>query len=110
MRASAYVAFDGHQDDDITPYLFKTTDGGATWTSIANDLPDVASRSRRSRSIRAIRICCFAGTEFGLYWSFDGGTQLDAGAAAILPPVRDRPTSSINPQPTISSSARTAAA
>ena len=29
---TAYVSFDGHQDDDFKPYIFKTTDSGATWT------------------------------------------------------------------------------
>lgn len=69
---TAYVAFDGHRDDDLTPYIFKTTDGGATWTSIAGDLPigmviKTLAEDPRNPSL------LFAGTEFGLYWSFDGG-------------------------------------
>ena len=32
---TAYVAFDGHQDDDFKPYVFRTVDAGATWSAIA---------------------------------------------------------------------------
>ena len=34
-----YVAFDNHRWNDFTPYLYRTTDGGRTFQSIANDLP-----------------------------------------------------------------------
>lgn len=67
-----YVAFDGHGDDDMAPYLFRTSDGGATWTSIAGDLPagnPVKSFEEHPRN----RDLLFAGTEFGLYVTFDGG-------------------------------------
>ena len=37
---NAYATFDGHQDDDFKPYIYKTTDQGASWTSIAGDMPD----------------------------------------------------------------------
>lgn len=69
---TAYVTFDGHRDDDMTPYIFKTTDGGATWTSIVNDLP-VGMVVRTLTEDPRNRNVLFAGTEFGLYWSFDGG-------------------------------------
>ena len=76
----AYVAFDGHWDDDMHPYLFKTTDGGATWTSIAGDIPR-GSRSRRIEEDPRNPNLLFAGTEFGLYWSFDGGAHWSTAAA-----------------------------
>ncbi|HKW09976.1 MAG TPA: hypothetical protein VJO33_06325 [Gemmatimonadaceae bacterium] len=69
---TAYVAFDGHTDDDMQPYLFKTTDGGATWTSIAGDLPANGPMKTVTEDPRNSRLL-FAGTEFGLYWSLDGG-------------------------------------
>jgi photosystem II stability/assembly factor-like uncharacterized protein len=83
---TAYVAFDGHYDDDMAPYLFRTTDGGATWTPIVGDLP-------AGRAIKVVaehptnREVLFAGTEFGLYVTVDGGRRwMQAGGA--LPPVR----------------------
>jgi photosystem II stability/assembly factor-like uncharacterized protein len=67
----AYVAFDGHTDDDMHPYLFRTDDGGATWRSIAN-LPDgMVVKTLTEDPINPDLL--FAGTEFGLYWSLDGG-------------------------------------
>ena len=69
---TAYVTFDGHRDDDMTPYIFKTVDGGATWVSIAGDLPTgivVRTLVEDPRNSAVL----FAGTEFGLYWSLDGG-------------------------------------
>ena len=68
----AYVAFDGHTDDDLHPYLFRTTDGGATWASIAADLPDASPVKTIAEDAHDTQLL-FAGTEFGLYWSNDGG-------------------------------------
>lgn len=69
---TAYVTFDGHYDDDLAPYVFKTTDGGATWTSIAGDLPPGTPVKTLTEDPRNPSVL-FAGTEFGLYWTFDGG-------------------------------------
>ena len=69
---TAYVAFDGHTDDDLRPYLFRTTDGGATWTSIAGDLPNGAPIKTVAEDPRNPQLL-FAGTEFGLYCSTNGG-------------------------------------
>lgn len=69
---TAYVTFDGHRDDDLTPYIFKTTDGGITWLSIAGDLPPGVIVHTLTEDPRNPELL-FAGTEFGLYWSFDGG-------------------------------------
>ncbi len=83
---TAFVAFDGHYDDDMAPYLFRTTDGGATWASVAGDLP--AGHSVKSVAEHpSNRDVLYAGTEFGLYVTFDGGKHwLHAGDA--LPRVR----------------------
>jgi photosystem II stability/assembly factor-like uncharacterized protein len=67
----AYVAFDGHADDDMKPYLFRTSDGGATWRSIAGFPPGVVVKTLTEDPID--RDLLFAGTEFGLYWSSDAG-------------------------------------
>jgi photosystem II stability/assembly factor-like uncharacterized protein len=69
---TAYATFDGHADDDQHPYVFKTTDGGATWSSISSDLPAGGSVKTLTEDPRNPNLL-FAGTEFGLYWSFDGG-------------------------------------
>ena len=36
----AYVALDNHKFGDYSPYLFKTTNGGKSWKSISNGIPD----------------------------------------------------------------------
>jgi photosystem II stability/assembly factor-like uncharacterized protein len=68
----AFVAFDGHTDDDLEPYVFETRDGGATWRSIAGDLPARGPVKTLTEDPRNPQLL-FAGTEFGLYWSVDGG-------------------------------------
>jgi hypothetical protein len=70
--ATAYVSFDGHQDDDFKPYIYKTTDFGATWTSIAADIPDGMSVHALAEHPRN-RNVLFAGTEFGVFVSLNGG-------------------------------------
>ena len=69
---AAYVCFDGHQDDDFKPYIFKTTDFGATWTSVAVDLPDGMAVHALAEHPRN-RNLLLAGTEFGLFVTHDGG-------------------------------------
>lgn len=69
---TAYVTFDGHTDDDMKPYVFKSTDGGATWASVAGDLPEGNPVKTLTEDPRNPNLL-FAGTEFGLYWTFDGG-------------------------------------
>jgi photosystem II stability/assembly factor-like uncharacterized protein len=83
---TAYVAFDGHYDDDQAPYIFRTTDAGASWTPIVGDLP-------AGHSVKAVaeypgnRAVLFAGTEFGLYVTADGGKHW-THAGGALPRVR----------------------
>ncbi|HZN05220.1 MAG TPA: hypothetical protein VFB65_00475 [Pyrinomonadaceae bacterium] len=86
---TAYVGFDNHQNNDFKPYLLKTTDAGRTWTSLSSNLP-------RNGPVLAIAedhvnpSLLFAGTEFGLWFSVDGGQkwiQLKGGLPTIA--VRD---------------------
>jgi photosystem II stability/assembly factor-like uncharacterized protein len=82
----AYVVFDGHNDDDLTPHVFRSTDGGVTWTSIAGDLPNgVVARTIEEHPRNPNLL--FLGTEFGLYWTFDGGRHWTR-ATGNMPPVR----------------------
>ena len=85
----AYVAFDGHWDDDMRPLLFKTTDAGATWMSIAGDIPAWKPIKTIEEDPRNPNLL-FAGTEFGLYWSFDGGTHWSMASGNVPPVIIDR--------------------
>jgi photosystem II stability/assembly factor-like uncharacterized protein len=83
---TAFVAFDGHYDDDMAPYLFRTTDAGATWAPIVGDLP--AGHSIKSLAEHpSNRAVLFAGTEFGLYYTADAGKHWSY-AGRNLPRVR----------------------
>jgi photosystem II stability/assembly factor-like uncharacterized protein len=71
---TAYAAVDTHKLDDVKPYIFKTTDFGKTWTKITNGIPDGAyTHAVREDPVR--RNLLYAGTETGLYISFDGGAN-----------------------------------
>ncbi|HVN76854.1 MAG TPA: hypothetical protein VMT19_11090 [Thermoanaerobaculaceae bacterium] len=73
-KATAYVAATRYKFDDFRPYLYKTTDYGRTWTVISNGIPDGAfTRVVREDPVR--RGLLYAGTETGLYVSFDDGAS-----------------------------------
>ena len=69
---TAYVAFDLHYRDDPAPYLFKTTDFGATWTDITGDLPRWGSTYVIREDPTNPRVL-YVGTEAGLFVSINGG-------------------------------------
>ncbi|MGC2670892.1 MAG: hypothetical protein WA299_03430, partial [Candidatus Acidiferrum sp.] len=69
---TAYVAIDRHQLDDFHPYFFKTADFGKTWTKITNGLPD-SSYAQVVREDPKRKGLLYAGTENGVYISFDDG-------------------------------------
>jgi photosystem II stability/assembly factor-like uncharacterized protein len=72
--AAAYVAVKNYQNDDRKPYIFKTADYGKTWTKIVNGIPeDDFVHAVREDPMRAGLL--FAGTEHGIYVSFDDGAQ-----------------------------------
>jgi photosystem II stability/assembly factor-like uncharacterized protein len=88
---TAYVAADHHQDNDYTAYFFKTTDYGRTWTRLTLDMPAMktgwAHVLREDPKNRAI---LYAGTELGVWVSFDGGTRWTSLRQNIPPaPIRD---------------------
>jgi photosystem II stability/assembly factor-like uncharacterized protein len=71
---TAYVAADRHRLDDFHPYALITRDYGQTWTSIAQGLPDGAYvHVVRADPTRAGLL--FAGTERGIYVSYDTGAH-----------------------------------
>jgi photosystem II stability/assembly factor-like uncharacterized protein len=71
---TAYLVVDNHRMDDMKPYLFKTTDGGKTWTSLTDKLPkDVFLRVVREDPKKKGML--YLGTERGLWFSTDGGAK-----------------------------------
>lgn len=71
-EGAAYVTFDGHRSDDFMPYVFKTTDFGATWTSIAGNLSGghslyVVREDHKNENL------LFVGSEFACFATLDGG-------------------------------------
>jgi photosystem II stability/assembly factor-like uncharacterized protein len=70
--AVAYVAATRYKLQDNHPYLYKTTDYGKTWTKITTGIPDTDfTRVVREDPVR--RGLLYAGTETGVYVSFDDG-------------------------------------
>lgn len=85
---TAYVAKSRHHQDDFRPFLFKTTDFGATWAAIESGLPDrpvnVVFEDYTNSNL------LFAGTDIGVYVSVDGGGNWTALKGNFPPaPVTD---------------------
>ena len=70
--ATAYVAATMYKWDDNKPYLYKTSDFGKTWKKITNGIPATAF-TRVIREDPNKRGLLYAGTETGVYVSFDDG-------------------------------------
>jgi photosystem II stability/assembly factor-like uncharacterized protein len=69
---TAYASIDRHRVDDLGAYILRTTDGGKTWTSIARGIPD-GSFVNVIREDPVRRGLLYAGTETGVFVSFDDG-------------------------------------
>jgi len=71
---TAYVAVDRHQNDDMTPWIYKTNDYGKTWTKVVKGIPD-------NTFVRVVREdpkkpgLLYAGTETGVFVSFNEGAD-----------------------------------
>jgi photosystem II stability/assembly factor-like uncharacterized protein len=69
---TAYAAIDRHRLDDDQPYIYRTHDGGRTWTLVTEGIP-------RGYFVNAVREdplkpgLLYAATELGMYVSFDDG-------------------------------------
>jgi photosystem II stability/assembly factor-like uncharacterized protein len=70
----AYAACDGFINGDFKPYLFRTTDGGLSWTSINANLPAKGSTYCIAED-HVNPDLLFTGTQFGLYMTNDGGKE-----------------------------------
>ncbi len=84
-----FASFDNILRDDFKPYIYKSTDKGKTWTSISGNLP-------KNGTVHTIQQdfvnpdLLFAGTEFGCFFTIDGGkvwVQLKSGLPDVA--VRD---------------------
>jgi len=69
---TAYLAVDRHRLDDFRPYLYRTHDGGRTWTALGGGISD-GSFANAVREDPVRRGLLYAGTEKGVYVSFDDG-------------------------------------
>ena len=70
-EGTAYVAKNGYRNDDFRPFLYKTEDFGATWTSLAAGLPhepvNVVFEDAKNPGL------LFVGNDTGVFVSIDGG-------------------------------------
>ncbi len=71
---TAYVAVDRHQNDDLRPYIYKTSDYGKSWTKVTSGIPENAF-VRAVREDPKKRGLLYAGTENGMYVSFNDGAE-----------------------------------
>jgi photosystem II stability/assembly factor-like uncharacterized protein len=87
--ATAYVSTTRYKHDDFRPYLWKTTNYGRTWTKITNGIPaDDFTRVIREDPTR--KGLLYAGTETGVYVSFDdGGRWTRLGGSLPVVPIHD---------------------
>lgn len=70
-KGSAYAVFEGHTNNDMNTYVYKTIDFGTTWTSIVTKDIDGFARCIQEDYINENLL--FLGTEKGLYITVDGG-------------------------------------
>ena len=67
-----FASFNNTKSDDFKPYLFKSTDKGKTWVSIAANLPENGAVHTIAQD-PVNKDLLFVGTEFSFYFSIDGG-------------------------------------
>ncbi|MEI6088272.1 MAG: glycosyl hydrolase [Bacteroidota bacterium] len=73
-KGTAYVVGTKYKSDDFTPYIYKTEDYGKTWQTITNGI----NKMHFTRALRADHKrpgLLFAGTEYGMYISYDAGAN-----------------------------------
>lgn len=74
---TVYVALDNHKYGDFKPYLYKSTDQGKTWKSLSANIPDKHLVWRLVQDHISPNLL-FIGTEFGLFFSVNGGQEWTA--------------------------------
>ncbi len=84
-KDTVFAAVDSHKAGDYKPYLLMSNDRGKTWTNIAADLPQRAIVWSIAQD-NVKKDLLFAGTEFGIYTTVDGGkhwVKLSGGVPTI---------------------------
>ena len=80
-EGTVYLAQNGKRNDDFTPYLWKSTDYGKTWKSIAANIPsgpiNVIREDPKNPKI------LYVGTDWGVYISIDGGKRYQTLGAGL---------------------------
>lgn len=86
---TVFAVFNNHKKGDFKPYILKSTDKAGSWTNITGDLPERGT----VYSIAEDHVnpnLLFAGTEFGVYFSINGGKNwIELGAGLPTIAVRD---------------------
>jgi photosystem II stability/assembly factor-like uncharacterized protein len=80
-----FATFNNLKRDDFKPYILKSTDKGKTWKSISSDLPENGSVHSVNQDFKN-KDLLFAGTEFGVFFSMNGGkswVQMKSGIPTI---------------------------
>jgi photosystem II stability/assembly factor-like uncharacterized protein len=71
--ATVYMAQNGKRDDNFSPFLWKSTDYGESWTSIVNNLPIGPVNTIREDPKNPDVL--YVGTDIGVYVSLNGGAE-----------------------------------
>jgi len=71
---TVYVALDNHKYGDFNPYLYKSTDKGRSWKSIAGNIPNKSLIWRMVQDHEKPELL-FTATEFGIYFTINGGEK-----------------------------------
>jgi photosystem II stability/assembly factor-like uncharacterized protein len=71
---TVYVVLDNHKFGDLSPYILKSTDRGTTWQSISSNIPERNILWRLAQDHKK-KSLLFLGTEFGLYFTLNGGKE-----------------------------------
>lgn len=88
-KGTLFAAFNNHKNGDFKPYILRSKDYGNSWENIAGNLPERGSVYALAEDHKNENLL-FAGTEFGLFFTVDGGinwVQLKAGIPTIA--IRD---------------------
>ena len=84
-----YASFDRHMFDDLRPHIYKTTDGGKSWSDISGNLPEVGYVHTVREDPKNPNLI-YAGSELGLFASYTGGTNWVSLGLKNLPAVAVR--------------------
>ena len=73
-KNTVFASFNNTKSDDFKPYILKSNDKGKTWTSISSDLPKNGSVHSIVQDFKN-KDLLFCGTEFGVFFSINGGKK-----------------------------------